>query len=329
MMVGISLSLISIMFVLVGMVRFQSAQATALHQLRAELHGMLQSVAGADAHRYNAMDSAGRSMDTAKIIADPSGGYLAVYHTYIDNIFRVSVASSVDLIHWTFRRELGDHASQPYITALSNGGFVVAWEADPRNHIVFRYYASRDDLFHGVPARSYDTQQTLSPCAEGTPVIYTVQLNPDIDHSTIDVGGHFYSQCDRDREMRGTLTNFSQWIAVPQPIFDHALLAWGVKGNIGDRDAAFFKGFQFGVIEGQYIKGDFGSWRCFLFDYSTGTAQPLDIQTNGGSQSFGNPTITSLIAPNGQPAIVITVYIFGDYASSGESGELIYYKKSP
>ncbi len=77
-------------------------------------------------------------MDTAKIIADPTGGYMAVYHTMISSVFHVSVATSGDLINWTFQRELGSHASQPHMTALSNGGFLVAWEQDPNNHLAFQ-----------------------------------------------------------------------------------------------------------------------------------------------------------------------------------------------
>ena len=32
-------------------------------------------------HRYAVTDSAGNTMDTVKIITNPAGGYLGVYHT--------------------------------------------------------------------------------------------------------------------------------------------------------------------------------------------------------------------------------------------------------
>src|SRR5262245_27300004 len=98
---------------------------------RAELRGLIENVSGADARRYDAKDSAGRSMDTAKIIQEPAGGYLAVYHTYVDGTPRVSVAASTDLLSWRFQRELATRASQPYLVALPNGGFVAAWEQEP------------------------------------------------------------------------------------------------------------------------------------------------------------------------------------------------------
>jgi F5/8 type C domain len=293
---------------------------------RAELRGYIENVTQANARRYAATDSAGRTMDTAKIIADPAGGYMAVYHTMISGVFHVSLATSSDLLNWTFQRDLGSHASQPFITLLSNGGFVVAWEQDPNNHLAFKYYSSRANLLSGTVAKSFDAPRNLSSCAEGTPNIYSVILNPDIDHSTIDVGHHYFWNCDRDRQARGKLTNFNSWTTSAQSNYDNAILYWGVGGNIGDRDALTFKGYNFGLIEGQYTKGDFGSWRAFLYDYQTGNADTTSIHTNGGSTAFANPSITNLVAPNGSLAIVVTLFIPSEGAAPGESGELIYYR---
>src|SRR4029453_10277951 len=44
------------------------------------LAGLLGDVRAASALRYDAPDSAGNRMDTAKVIPSPTGGYLAVYH---------------------------------------------------------------------------------------------------------------------------------------------------------------------------------------------------------------------------------------------------------
>jgi hypothetical protein len=92
-----------------------------------------------------------------------------------------------------------------------------------------------------------------------------------------------------------------------------------------DRDQAVFRGFSYGLIEGQFTKGDFGSWRTFVYDYQTGNADQTSIHTDGGSTAFANPTITALRAPNGQPAILTTLFIPSEGAAPGESGELIYY----
>jgi hypothetical protein len=265
-------------------------------------------------------------MDTAKLIQDPAGGYLAVYHTYLSGTPRVSVATSSDLINWTFRRELGTFASQPHIMALPQGAYVLAWEQEPNNHIAFRYYATRNDLLNGVASRSFDAPRTLSSCAEGTPNIYSVTLSPDIDHSVIDVGGHYYWNCDRDRQQRGRLTNFRSWSTSAQGYVDNALLHWGVGGNIGDRDALNYKGYAYGLMEGQYTKNDFGSWRSFIYDYQTGNAEPLNMHTDAGSTAFANPSFTALTAPNGQRAIAVSMFLPSEGAKPGEAGQLIFYR---
>jgi hypothetical protein len=293
---------------------------------RADVRTLVEQVTAAQGRRYGVRDSAGRSMDTAKIIQDPAGGYLTVYHTTFGDGPHVAVATSGDLLNWTFQRELAGLASQPTIAAAPDGGFVVAWEQEPDNHLAFRYFRNRADLLAGRPARSVDAPRTLSTCAEGTPNIYAVTLSPDVDHSTIDVGAHYFQNCDHDRQQRGTLTDFKTWQTNAQPTFDDALLYWRVGGNIGDRDAFHFRSFPYGLIEGQYTKGDFASWRCFVYDYQTGNADPLTIRTDGGSTAFANPSATVLKGPGGQDAMVVSLFIPHEGSAPGEAGQLIYYR---
>ncbi|HEY0690688.1 MAG TPA: hypothetical protein VGD71_16810 [Kribbella sp.] len=301
---------------------------------RAELRSIVENVSGATGKRYNVHDDAGHVMDTVKIIQDTTGGYLAVsHHLAADGHFRVNLATSTDLLTWHWVRELAGSntgpASQPTIAQASNGGFVLAWEQEKAgggdNHLAFRYFANRADLLAGRVSRSFDAPRSLSSCAEGTPNIYGITLSPDIDHSTIDIGGHYWWNCDRDRQQRGRLTNFNSWTTAAQPNYDNALLYWGVGGNIGDRDQVNFRGFSFGLIEGQYTKGDFGSWRTFVYDYQTGNADRTTIRTDSGSTAFANPTVSALRGPNGQPAILVTLFIPSQGAGAGESGELLYY----
>ena len=296
------------------------------HRAKHRFEHIVQQVTKASARVYHARDSAGHGMDTAKIIMDPAGGYLAVSHTREGSSFHVNLATSSDLIQWTFQTDLGSDASQPYITSLSDGGFLVAWEQTPHNHLRFNYYASRDDLFAGQSSRIFDAPMTLSTCAEGTPSIYSAELDPDIDHSTIDVGAHYFSNCIADRQQRGTLTNFNSWSTSPQTAIDDAILFWGVQGNIGDRDATFFQHHQFGLFEGQFARNNFATWRIFCYDYQTGQADLLGIRTDQGSTAFANPSVSRIRAPNGEPAILITLFLPSQGAKPGEAGELIYYK---
>jgi hypothetical protein len=302
---------------------------------RAQLRTIVENVTQADGKRYSLHDDAGHTMDTVKVVQDNTGGYLAVSHfMFTDGHFRVNLATSNDLLTWHWVRELAGSntgpASQPTIAQASDGGFVLAWEQENpgggNNHLAVRYFAGRADLLAGKVSRSYDAPRRLSSCAEGTPNIYSITLSPDIGHSTIDVGGHYWWNCDRDRQQRGTLTNFGSWTTSAQPNLDNALLYWGVGGNIGDRDQASFLGYRFGLIEGQYTKGDFGSWRVFLYDYQTGNADRTAIHTDGGSTAFANPTLTALKAPNGQRAMLVTLFVPSEGAAPGESGELLYYR---
>ncbi|MDN5284706.1 MAG: hypothetical protein JWR38_980 [Mucilaginibacter sp.] len=290
---------------------------------RATLRGIVENVTTADGKIYNAKDNTGKTMDCLKIIANPSGGYIGVYHTMINGTFKVNLASSTDVLHWTWIRELAGSnnggASQPAIAA-TGGGFVMVWEQEPNNHLKFSYFNSWTDLQNGAVAKTFEAPHTLSTCAEGTPNIYSASS------TSVDVGFHYWSNCDVDRQARGT-TNWTTWTASKQTQIDNAILYWGVQGNIGDRDGYLsFQGFNFGLIEGQGTKGDFGTWRCYLYDYQTGNADKLNIHTDGGSLAFANPTITALTI-GGQAALVITQFIPSQNSASGEAGELIYYKK--
>ncbi|KAJ7247177.1 hypothetical protein B0H12DRAFT_1125485 [Mycena haematopus] len=301
------------------------------------LLSLITDVSAADGAVYGARDNLGQSMDTAKVIQAPEGDYLAVYHTLVDadNQFHSSIGTSKDLRTFTWAAGFGAGSSQPTIFAVHGGsaGYVVAWEQEPANHIAVRYFPDRHHLLAGNATRAFDAPRTLSRCAEGTPNIYAVQMNPDIDHSIIDIGGHYYRNCNVDRQQRGTLTNFTTWVTEPQPELDGTIEAWGVEGNIGGRDPllafATEKGGEsrFQLIEGQFTFGDFGSWRIYLHDLSTGTAVRVDIATAKGSTAFANPSISRIISPQGREAIVVGLFLPSEGAAAVEAGQLIYYRE--
>ena len=288
---------------------------------RAKLRSIIENVNAAVAIRYDTKDNLSQSMDCAKIISNPEGGYIAVYHHYVNGTAKVFIAKSTNFLTWTMVKELASQASQPTIAEATDGGYVVAWEQEPSNHLKFCFYSTLSNLLSGIPAKTYDVSRTLSSCAEGTPSIYSASS------TFIDVGFHYYKNCDVDRQARGYLTNFNSWTCKALDQFDNALLYYWLKGNIGDRDACEFEGYKFGVIEGQAIKGDFGSWRSYIYDYQTGNAEPLNIVTAKGSTAFANPTISNLTI-NGQKSLAITLFIPSEGAKNGEAGELIYYKNT-
>lgn len=292
---------------------------SALDSARLDLRRYIEMVAQAEAHRYGATDNARYTLDCLKIIQSSAvGGFIGVYHTFDGSKFDVHLATSTDLLTWRWIRRLGTSASQPTI-APTDSGFVVVWEQEPQNHLRFTYYRNWSDLEAGTPLKTLDAPQTLSPCAEGTPNIYAASA------TAVDAGFHYFAECDVDRQARGT-TDWSSWKSTPQPALDSAVLAHGIRGNVGDRDGPIrFRGFDFSLIEGQRVKGDFGSWRVFLYDHQTGAAEPLNIVTHAGSTAFGNPTIAS-IDFRGRRALVITLFLFGEGAGLREGGPLIYYR---
>ena len=283
--------------------------------------------------RYDIRDDQGRSMDTLKVIACPSGGYLAVYHTGIGNgQFAVHVAVSDDLLTWTHRAELDRPASQPTIAALDDGGFLVALEGGgggPPPFLRFAYYRSSAHLLAGHADRVFDAPHTLVPPgrhAEGTPNIYAVRLAPDLDHSDIDVGFHYFRRGRVDRQGRGTLTGFTRRQTRRERGLDAALERFGTAGNIGGRDRFVWDGRAYLLIEGQLQRGVWESWRTFLYDETAGTATPLAIRSHRGSVAFANPSATVLTLPSGEPGLVVTFYVFHAGAAAGEGGPLLYFR---
>jgi hypothetical protein len=316
----------TLFFVLIGgLSSFIHAQPPS-DDARHKLVALIGDVGQAGGRRYSTRDHLGNTMDCVKIIKRTgSEEFIGVYHTYINKVPRVNLALSVDLLSWTWLRELAYFGSQPTIAVPSDHpeGYIVAWEQEPNNHIRFSFYPTWSDLQSGNSQRNYSVPRTLSRCAEGTPNIYG---QPTLNN--IDVGFHFYDNCVVDRQARATLKNFNLWTQIrKQPNVDNALLHFGVQGNIGDRDGlSDFNGFAFTVIEGQYKSQDFGTWRTFVFDPQTGNADQVTVLTDGRSQAFANPT-TTLTTWKGQRILIVTLFIPSEQSAPGEAGQLIYYHK--
>jgi hypothetical protein len=288
---------------------------------------LLCDVAGATV-LYHVQDDRGRTMDTLKVIADPAGGYLAVYHCGVGHgVYEVNVATSHDLAHWTWRARLDDFASQPHVVALPDGGFLVAVEAGGAGtppSLRLLDFVSRADLMAGKVSRSFDAPHTLVPrrkYAEGTPNIYAVCA----DRSHIDIGFHYFWRGKVDRQARGVLTGFADWSTRREPQIDKALQWWGVRGNIGGRDAFNWNGREYLLVEGQGERHGWQTWRTYLYDTAAETAWPLPIRTHRGSAAIANPTATLLDTPSGKPALLVTAYLFQDGAADGEAGPMLYH----
>ncbi|MFE0138628.1 hypothetical protein ACFWY6_44895 [Streptomyces sp. NPDC059037] len=317
-LVTLALALIGVLLIS----RMPTASAAPASAGTARFAALAGDVRAADGHRYDARDDTGRTMDAAQITQRSDGGYLAVYHTLLDDgRFHAAVATSSDLRHWQRRHDFGPGTHQASLADDGRGGYVLAYEKDPKNHIAVRAYADEDALLDGRAARAYDAPRTLSRCAEGTPDITAVHGD------TIHLTGHYRAGCDTDRQLRATLTGFRHWHAEPDRRLDRALQTWGNSGNLGDRAPVELDGRRVLLVEGQRWRGDFGSWRTYAYDPASGTADRLDIRTHGGSTAFANPSVTLLTDPQGRPALLVSLFIPGEGAAPGEAGQLIYWRK--
>lgn len=299
--------------------------AVSIEAARTELKDLISDVTAADAFRYRTADDVGRWMDTAKIIPIPeTGEFAAVYHTWndADQAFHVELATSGDLMHWTWRDELGSKASQPTIQRMSDGGYVVAWEQEPDPiHLVLESFDSWDDLRVGAFSRVMELPVTTPACGEGTPSIRSASS------TLVEVGFHYHGGCVADREAEGT-TDWDTWQATARNDIDDALMRAGARGHIGDRDEITFRGHELMLVDAQLVFEDFGSWRTFLYDEETGVAEQLAIRTHAGSLAFANPAIEQ-VEIGGKPALMMGFYLFTEGARGDEDGELTYYRTLP
>ncbi|MEA2220295.1 MAG: hypothetical protein QOJ35_2921 [Solirubrobacteraceae bacterium] len=330
---------------------------------RVALQQIVEDVDHTTAHRYGARDDRGAPLEGLKVV-QVDGRYVGVYHAPGGGRFNVQVATSDDLIDWTRVRTLDEDAAQPTISVVPGGGLIVAYEKTTvldlipraplppaltqifdgpldRIRVRFRFYRSLDALLAGQYSRQFTAPRTLSKTAEGTPSITKATLRRGlISRSRIEVRLHYFADVDHDgkpdvdRSATAVLSDFRRWDAQPDTERDDALL--GLKavhpgfsappqGSFGDRDEIVLDGVRLELQEAQYVRGDYASWRIFLFDPRSSVPRPLQILTDGASRSFGNPTVTLLTAPSGRPAVFVTMYVFSEGAAPGEAGPLIYY----
>lgn len=300
------------------------------------LAGLLD-VATADSFDANARDSLGRSLDGLEVVeAPPAGGvpgrYLGVYHSLVNGVFVTQVATSDDLRRWTHRAELDTHASQPSIVTVPGGGFVLAVERDTPDarwvsvsNIVVRHYAGWGDLVAGSFSAEANLPRSLAPTAEGTPELRVRSWGGSPASSQIEITMHYFKSVLADRQAAGVLTNFdpASWAPQIDDAVNNLFIALGTRGNLGDRADLLFENRRFAVIEGQSVRGDFGTWRWYLYDRDRNEARLLAIRGPAGSYALGNPSVRIFSDAQGVRTLFISGFAFGEGAGFGEAGEFI------
>jgi hypothetical protein len=300
---------------------------------------------------YGTKDNLGGEMAALDPIEDPAGGYLGVYDSpfgpsarakQLD--FRVSLARSADLIHWTRVRVLDpDGAVQPTLRPIpGRAGYLLAYEKRSRrkeaDHIRIRYYATLGAVMHNRVAAQVDLPIRLSRYNNGTPAFLSIDWRGAIGRSIIQLAFHYETATAHglpgpDREATGTLRGFRKWQAERDSAVDASLDGHGLEGSHGDRRQFSLDGRLWRVYEAQTRFGDYATWHVLLYDVSSGKLHPLELKTANGHSlsSVGIPTVQVLRAPDrNRLVLVVTVFVFrlGDAsAAPGEApGELVYYQ---
>ena len=120
-----------------------------------DLPDVLGNVSAADGARFDLKDSTGRGMDCVHIIPGSTADqYRAAYHSLVGDEYQVRLATSKDLLQWTFHSTIISNADMPFVAAIGGGRgrFLLAHEQwmNPGSKIPsrlgFKVYDSLDDL---------------------------------------------------------------------------------------------------------------------------------------------------------------------------------------
>jgi hypothetical protein len=311
------------------------------------LQGLIDYLPCPDTGRvsFDARDDHRDSMSVLDPVPSPTGDYLGVYHTEFTPPgrrwaadFRISLARSTDLIHWTRVAVLDPTgASMPTLSAIPGAsGYLLAYEKRRRagggDVVRLRYYPSLFWLLGGQWAAQRDLPLTFSPFNDGTPTILWVHWNGGLARSAIGLGFHYETalagQRAPDREALGTLRGFRAWTARRDPATDSALDRQGLLGSHGDWRRFDFAGAGWRMYEAQTAFDDFGAWHVILESESSGRMYPvtLTLGSRPVSSSFANPVARVEPAPGGHgQVLVVTMFLFTAHGSASR-GELVYYQ---
>ena len=84
-----------------------------------------------------------------------------------------------------------------------------------------------------------------------------------------------------------------------------------------------FEGRRFVVLEAQSVRGDFGTWRWYLYDRDRNEARHLPLHGPAGSFALGNPTVRAFTDDAGATTLFVSGFAFWQGAGFGEAGQFI------
>ena len=84
-----------------------------------------------------------------------------------------------------------------------------------------------------------------------------------------------------------------------------------------------FEGRRFAVLEAQSVRGDFGTWRWYLYDRDRNEARLLPCTARPARLRSATRRCESFTDAQGVTTLFVSGYAFGQGAAFGEAGEFI------
>ena len=310
---------------------------------------------------YDLRDDTGAQMACAHVVPGTHAPYVALSQAQVGSEFQVRLATSTDLLTWTFGHTVLPNADMPYpFTVTANGWVVVAHEqwmnagSQLPSRLGFKLWYTASDLAAGKPPfNSFVAPLTVGAQSqlEGTPNVYSASLVVRDGLQTLDlvIGFHYNDDAGVDQVAQGTLTSFGptaltpQWAARAATAYDQKFIAAGAIGNIGQRDAGTLDGVAFVLQEGNVGHMPptiWADWRVWLYVRApgeplppTGAGTPYELapRTGGNSTAFGNPAVAVVDCPPGSggggKCVFVSYFLFGEGAAPGEAGTCVFYHR--
>ena len=293
---------------------------------------MITDLRSATGLAYDLRTTTGSELDALNLINGPRPGtYVGVYHSpEADGYFRVSVATSTNLVSWTSVALLSRSASMPTIAADGEGGYLVAFEAaEPagRSEIEVEHFSNYRLLLAGRQDRRMLLPRRLSATNEGTPSFMSVRLRGGLGDSDIVVGFHYNAGAGVDRNGIGVLSDFRRWSERTNGPLNHALEAAGVQGSIGGRTQVTIGSDTIELVGAQATPGTWDSWQIYAYDPRTGRGESLRMTLPSGAPlSVELPELSIVTNASGVEELVATAFVHRQGSARVAHGEMLWWR---
>ena len=325
-------------------------------------------VRSATQHRYDLKDNTGTQMDCLHvdaILGDKSiwgnHKYLGLYHANVGGQYNVRLASSSDMMSWTYRRTIIYNADMPYLKRVDsgqNGWLLLAHEqwmnpgSKLPSRLGFKLFYNESQLLSGVHFNSYIAPLSVGKHSqlEGTPNIYNARRSivKDLVVVNAEIGFHFNNDKGVDTVASSQLQNFGPTALAPEWHDPHEEVRYnqmfidkGAIGNIGQRASGMISTMHISLQEaniGKMPPTIWEDWRTWMYHYAPGeggvptgatgsSVEMLKISTHGGSTAIANPSWHIVPCPDqSSKCIFVSYFIFSEGAAPGEAGVLAFVK---